>query len=422
MPIGKGLEQGWLSEEDIRELSARALAQIPLRNKRVLAIIPDHTRTAPVDLFFKLIYELIGHQTKALDYLVALGTHPVLSEEKLLARVGITKQEWQAKYKNVHFFAHQWDRPDALTTIGTISADEIEEISGGLMHENVPVTINKLIYDYDHIFIIGPTFPHEVVGFSGGNKYFFPGIAGAEIIDFFHWLGAVITNLKIIGRKWTATRAVVDRAAQFIDLPKLCFSLVVGEDKKLAGLYIGSPEEAWSAAADLSEKLHIEYKDHPYHLVLGIAPTMYDDIWTAGKVMYKSEPIVADGGEVVIYAPHISEISYTHGKILDEIGYHVRDYFLKQMERFRHIPRAVLAHSTHVRGIGTFEDGIEKPRVQVTLATAIPEERCRLLNLGYRNPRSIEIEEYLNREEEGILVIPHAGEKLFRLRSNKGEQ
>ena len=415
MVIGKRLETGFLSEDDIRELFEKALAKLSLKNKRVLAIVPDHTRTAPMDTLFKILYDTIGHTVKTLDYLIALGTHPEEPIEFILKRMGITKKEWSEKYKNVHFFNHQWKNPDTLQTIGTLTADEIESLSGGLMREDVPVQINKLIFDYDQIFIIGPTFPHEVVGFSGGNKYFFPGISGEAIIDFFHWLGAVITNMKIIGRKWTPTRAVVDRAAQFIQIPKLLFAFVVNPEK-ISGLFIGSPEEAWEQAADLSEKLHIEYKDHPYKLILGIAPEMYDDIWTAGKVMYKSEPIIADGGEVIIYAPHISEISYVHGKLLDKVGYHVRDYFLKQEEKFSWVPGAIKAHSTHVRGIGTFENGVEKPRVQVTLATRIPKERCERVNLGFRDFRTIRIEEYVNREDEGILVIPHAGEKLFRLK------
>jgi len=415
MVIGKSLEEGFLSESEIRELFEKALAKLSLKNKKVLAIVPDHTRTAPMDIFFRILYETIGHEVDVLDYLIALGTHPEEPIESILKRMGITKDEWSKKYKNVHFFNHHWKNPDTLQTIGTLTADEIESLSDGLMRQDVRVQINKLIFDYDQIFIIGPTFPHEVVGFSGGNKYFFPGISGEEIINFFHWLGAVITNMKIIGRKWTATRAVVDRAAQFIQVPKLLFAFVVNPEK-LSGLFIGPPEEAWEQAADLSEKLHIAYKDHPYKFVLGIVPEMYDDIWTAGKVMYKSEPIIADGGEVVIYAPHISEISYVHGKLLEKVGYHVRDYFLKQEEKFNWVPGAIKAHSTHVRGIGTFENGVEKPRVQVTLATQISKERCTRVNLGFRDFRTIRIDEFLDREDEGILVIPHAGEKLFRLK------
>ena len=412
--IGRGIEKGTLSDDEVREFAAKALGAIKLSGKRVLVIIPDHTRTAPIPLFFKLLYDLIGGKVAKLDYLIALGTHPPLSEEKIFELVGITPQERHTKYAKINFYNHHWDDPNALEIIGTVPADEIERISNGLMREDVPVTLNKLVFDYDQLVFIGPTFPHEVVGFSGGNKYLFPGIGGPDIIHFFHWLGAVITNPVINGTKDTPVRRLVDKAATFLNIPRLFFSLVV-HFGKLSGLFIGSPEEAWSAAADLSSRLHIVYKKNPFHKVLGIAPKMYDELWVAGKVMYKLEPVIADGGELIIYGPHIKEVSYTHGKLIDQIGYHVRDYYLKRMQKFSDIPRGILAHSTHVKGIGTFENGIEKPRVQVFLATGIPKERCERINLGYIDPTSIDPEDWADREAEGYLLVRKAGEMLYRL-------
>jgi len=414
MVIGEGYEDRVLTPDEVREVAAQGLGHVELTGKRVLVIIPDHTRSAPIPLMFRLFCDLIRPKAKQLDFMVALGTHPMMSEERLSKLVGVTAEERATSFADVGLLNHEWDKPEALTTIGTITADEIEAISDGLMREDVPVALNKRIFDYDQLIICGPTFPHEVVGFSGGNKYLFPGIAGPEIINFFHWLGAVITNPQINGTKWTPVRKVVDAAAAMVGVPKLCFSMVVlFEDLK--GLYVGTPEDAYSAAAALSDKLHIVYKPRPYHRVLSVAPRMYDDIWTAGKCMYKLEPVVADGGELVIYAPHVDEISYTHGKVLDAIGYHVRDYFLKQMDKFAGVPRGVMAHSTHVKGIGTFEGGVETPRVNVVLATRIPEERCRQVNLGYRDPASIDVEAYRGREDEGILLVPKAGEMLHRL-------
>ena len=285
------------------------------------------------------------------------------------------------------------------------------------MAQDVPVSLNKLIFENDQLIVCGPVFPHEVVGFSGGNKYFFPGIAGPEIINFTHWLGAVITSHKVIGAGYTPVRAVIDRAASFIDKSKACITLVVTH-KGVAGMYFGTPEEAWQSAAALSAQTHIVYVDKPYKRVLSIMPEMYDDLWTAAKGMYKMEPVVADGGEVVIYAPHITEVSYTHGKHIDEIGYHCRDYFLKQWDKFKDYPGGVLAHSTHVKGLGTYDPqtGSEAPRIRVTLATGIPAERCALINLGYLDPKKVDLEEWVNRESEGILVVPRAGEMLYRVR------
>jgi nickel-dependent lactate racemase len=316
-----------------------------------------------------------------------------------------------------HIFNHEWDNPANFAHIGAIPAGEISQITGGLMAQEVPVRLNKLILAYDQLIICGPVFPHEVVGFSGGNKYFFPGIAGPEIINFTHWLGAVITNYQIIGTGYTPVRVVIDRAAALIDRPTACFGLVVTH-AGLAGIFFGSPQEAWQAAAALSAEKHIIYVDKPFQRVISVMPEMYDDLWTAAKGMYKMEPAVADGGEVVIYAPHITEVSYTHGKLIDEIGYHCRDYFLAQWDRFKDYPGGVLAHSTHVKGLGWYDllTGIETPRICVTLATGIPEERCRRINLGYLDPAALNPCDWQGRENEGILVVPRAGEMLYRVR------
>ncbi len=415
MMIGEGFTDRYLSQSEIRGLTAKALAQTDLDGKRVLVIIPDGTRTAPVPLFFRLFNELLGDRAAALDYLVALGTHPPMDEGALNRLAGITAQERRAVYDGINIFNHRWDDPKTFVGIGTIPADEIAQLSGGLLVEDVPVALNKLSLEYDQLLLCGPVFPHEVAGFSGGNKYLFPGIAGPKIINFTHWLGALITNYEVIGKSHTPVRAVIDRAASLVNVPKLYFNLVVTHGG-VAGLYIGPSDKAWRRATALSAKRHIVYVDEPFRRVLSIMPEMYDDLWTAAKGMYKLEPAIADGGEVVIYAPHITEISYTHGHVIDEIGYHVRDYFTGQWERFKEYPWGVLAHSTHLCGSGTFQSGVERPRIRVTLATGIPRQRCERVNLGYLDPASVDVNDWQNREDEGILVVHQAGETLYRVK------
>jgi nickel-dependent lactate racemase len=403
-----------VSSEELTEIIARGCPVSELRGKKVLLIVPDSTRSCPLGTVFKEVYRQIGRETAALDVMIALGTHAPMSEEAMCERLEISQDERKSLYAGVALINHEWDNPEALRQVGTLTADEISGLSGGLFSMEVKVDINKRLFDYDELLIIGPVFPHEVVGFSGGNKYLFPGVAGPEILNFFHWLGAVVTNPMIIGHKWTPVRRVVDRAAALIPIKKRCLCMVV-EKGGLAGLFAGTPEQAWDDASELSRKLHITYKKHPFHTVLSCAPQMYDELWVGGKCMYKLEPVVADGGELIIYAPHIHEISVVHGKLIEELGYHCRDYFLGQWERFKDYPWGVIAHSTHVRGIGKYENGEEKCRVKVTLATGIPREICDRINMGYRDPSTIKVEDYANREDEGILLVPKAGEMLFQL-------
>jgi len=415
MAIGKGSTQEILTAEDVRQLLAEACEALPVDGKRVLVIIPDGTRTAPIPLFFRLLYEQLGQRVAQLDYLIALGTHPPMSEEAIDTLVGVSAVERAEHYPKVRIFNHQWSQPEMLQTIGLISRQEADRLTDGLLADNVPVTLNRLIFAYDQLIICGPVFPHEVVGFSGGAKYLFPGIAGPDIINFTHWLGALVTSMHTIGFKDTPVRRIIHRAAEFVTTPLLCIALVL-KGHELYGLSIGSYLDAWSQAADLSANLNIIMVQKPFERVLSVPSTMYDDLWTAAKAMYKTEPAIADGGEVIIYAPHLTEISYTHGKLIDQVGYHVRDYFLKQWDRFKDVPGSILAHSTHVKGAGTYEkaSGMETPRIQVTLATNIPEERCRLVNLGYADYRDIDPQEWEGREQQGLLLVPHAGEVLYR--------
>ncbi len=399
-----------MGKQEVEARLGEALEEIDVAGKKVLVIVPDDTRTLPMPTFFETIGTRLAPRAATVTFLIALGTHPPLSDATLRRHLGTRMSE----FGNVHILQHEWDNPGVLSQVGKITRQEIEEISGGLLSEEVPVTINRAVLEHDLVIILGPVFPHEVVGFSAGHKYFFPGVSGPEMVHHSHWLGALVTSPKTIGHKETPVRAMIEHAAALVTTPQVGISIVMrGND--LLGLFVGDVDDSWSAAADLSAKENIIWVEHPFNTVLSMAPAMYCELWTAGKCTYKLEPVVADGGRVIIYAPSLSEISVTHGKLIRRVGYHTRDYFLGQWNRFKRVPRAILAHSTHVKGIGTYCDGVEHDRMEVVLATAIPEGLCREINLGYIDPSTIDPAEYENHEGEGILVVPHAGEILFRL-------
>jgi nickel-dependent lactate racemase len=414
--VGSGSTATTLRESDVRALLTAALRSEAYSGKRVLVIVPDGTRTAPIARMYRLLHEHLGDVVERLDYLIALGTHQPMSEAAIAQLVGLDARERQARTPKSDVFNHQWDLPETLVPVGVIPGSELSDLTGGLVCRETVVRINRMIFDYDALLILGPVFPHEVAGFSGGAKYLFPGISGREIIDATHWTGALATSYETIGVKDTAVRRVIHRAARFVTerVPVTCLKLVL-KGKDLHGLFIGDHVGAWEAAADLSGKLNIVYAEKPYSSVLSMPSERYEDLWTAAKAMYKTEPVVADGGEVIIFAPHIREISVTHGHLIEEVGYHVRDYFVKQWEKYEDVSWTVLAHSTHVRGAGSYVDGVEHPRIAVTLATGIPEDVCRRVNLGFRDHRAIDPEAWRGREDEGLLLVENAGEHLYRL-------
>src|SRR6202022_21240 len=104
--IGKGSTNVVLTEEDARDLIAQACDTLQVDSRRVLVIIPDGTRTAPIPLMFRLLYEQLGRRVAQLDYLIALGTHPPMAQEAIDHLVGVTEAERAEHYPNVRIFNH----------------------------------------------------------------------------------------------------------------------------------------------------------------------------------------------------------------------------------------------------------------------------------------------------------------------------
>ena len=411
-------QTGFLTQEEVKKTLSLGLAG-RFSGQKVLVLIPDHTRTLPLPMLFRLQVDLLA-DAKKVSFMVALGTHPPLSESHLQHLVGISQEERQSEFAHIGLLNHAWDDPDTLISLGLMDHDEIRTLAGKDWHPSLPgqvdIRINKAVLEYDQVLIIGPTFPHEVVGFSGGAKYLFPGISGPDMINATHWLGALAGVVNTIGVKNTPVRSMIHAAARRLQTPVTLVSMVL-EGHDLVGMYVGDLLDAWSHAADLSAIKNIYWSDKPYKKVLSWAPAMYDELWTGAKAMYKLEPAVAVGGEVIIYAPHLEVVSHVHGKYIYEIGYHTLPYFLNDWDKFKHIPLGVLAHSTHMRGSGEFENGVEKPNVRVTLASKISKEDCERLNLGYMDPAKIDLDSFKGREDEGVLFVPRAGETLYRVRS-----
>lgn len=412
-----GPPDGTLPPDQVRAAITDGLAGRHV-GERVLVLVPDHTRTAPLPFLVEVLNDVLA-DAATVHVMVALGTHPPLGDRELSDLVGLDRLPVADRHPGLTVSNHRWRDDDELVAIGVVAEAELAAIAGDVWHPSLggdlPLRLNRAVLDCDHVILLGPTFPHEVVGFSGGAKYFFPGVSGPEMIDVSHWLGALSGVVGTIGRVDTPTRRLVDHAAAQIPTPVTLVSMVVVDDARLAGVFVGDLDAAWRRAAGLSATRHIRTLERPMQRVLSMAPPMYDELWTAAKAMYKLEPVLADDAELVIFAPHLREVSRVHGAELARVGYHVLPYFLEQWDRFSDVPRAVLAHSTHVRGAGTFSDGVERPRVRVTLSSRVPEAECRALGLGYLDPDSVDVADWTGREDDGVLVVPRAGEVLYRL-------
>lgn len=415
-----GGPDGTLTQQQIDAFVAAQLGGADVDGKSICVIVPDGTRSVPLTRVMPAVHEALAGRASSITVLIALGTHAAMSEEHLAGLLGYEPGKLHETYPAFTVVNHAWDDEDQIADLGEITAERITELTGGLLTDTpMRVLINKLCVESDVNLVVGPVFPHEVVGFSGGNKYFFPGCSVHDVIDVSHWVGALITASRIIGALGiTPVRELIDAAVDRIDAEKLCLAMVSKGSEELYAMSYGTTQQAWAACAKIAAHTHIEYDPAPYKRIVAIMPEMYEDIWTGAKGFYKLEPVCADGGEVIIYAPHITEVAAMHPG-LREIGYHNIEYFTKQWDRFKDHPWGELAHSTHVTGLGTYDPdtGEEHNRVRRSFATRIPPEVCAAYNVPYVDPDSLDLDAL--RADPDTLVVDHAGEVLHRLESER---
>ncbi len=412
-----------LTDEYVRDFVLEQLRAHDFDDKRVTLVVPDGTRHAPVAMMAHIIHEALGNRPKDVRVVIALGTHDYMSDDAIGLLMGCEPGRFEEEYPGWSIHNHDWRNENTFANLGAISKERIAELSEGRLRDrDMIVHVNTMVVDTDITLILGPVLPHEVVGISGGNKYLFPGLSGHDVIDMSHWLGALITSMEMIGtRGITPVRQLIDAAAELVPSTKLMLGMIVepGADN-LQFVAFGDARAAWEACAEVSSQVHVKYVPKPYKRVVSLVPKMYEDMWTAAKGFYKMEPIVADGGELIIYAPHVRQISLMHPG-LESIGYHNRDYFVEQWDKFKDHSWGELAHSTHLRGLGTYDPqtGVETNRVQVTLATGIPRDVVeQKANLVYRDPADVDLAAM--ETDPDTLVVPRAGELLHRLESQRG--
>ncbi len=410
-----------LSPADLRRAVRDALRVVPAR-ARVLAVIPDRTRDDNTDLLFPMLsQELAARGASQFDALVAQGTHPAMSDAEKRAKIGAGLADMPLLGT---VFDHHWDRPSELTTLGTLTRGEVSALTGGLMDQDVPVQLNARLAPgmYDYVFVVGATVPHEVAGFAGGSKYFFPGVAGPELTHLTHWLGALATIERVIGRVETPTRRVIEAAADRVTTPVIAFTSVA--TRRASGLlthalFTGGLRETVRQGAAVSALVHVRYTGRRYRRVVALLDEHYDEMWVGGKASYKLGGIIEDGGDLVIYAPHLKSISTTHGRLIEKYGYAPLEQVREMVEGSDELRAnlCVAAHLAHVSyGSRVGADGRIAPRYRITLASGIPEEVCARVKLGYQSIASVDLEGA--RRDPDTLVVEHAGRDLYLVESN----
>ena len=414
--IGTGAPTADLTVTDMRPIVDEALRGIA-PGSRVLAVVSDRTRDDNTPELFPLVSQVLaGIGAASLDVLIAQGTHVPMNDKDKRAKIGAGLAAMPLLGT---IFDHHWDRESELTTLGTIDADVIAKHTGGLLRESVKIRLNAHLApgQYDVVLVLGATVPHEVAGFAGGAKYFFPGVAGPELTHLTHWLGALATIERVIGRIETPTRRLIEAAAAFVPAPVIALTTVATRDAsglKTRALFAGDLRQTVRRAAEISQQVHIRYTGRRYQRIVAILDDHYDELWVGGKASYKLGSIIERGGELIIYAPHLSAISLTHGALIEKYGYapleRVRDMVEGSDELRANL--CVAAHLAHVAYAGEKgDDGVVVPRYRITLAANLPEATCRRVNLGYLDVRTFDPRAF--RDDPDTLTVENAGRDLY---------
>ena len=315
-----GSIQKSFTDEDLRSSVFDILSKLGSR-KKVLIIPPDitryHSMAGKISL---LVHEFYRENLAAI--LPALGTHKAMtSEERQIMFGGISGKL---------FLVHNW-RQDVIT-LGEVPQKFIEEVSEGRVHYSWPAQVNKLLPEggFDLILSIGQVVPHEVIGMANYNKNIFIGTGGKEGINKSHYLAAAYGMERIMGRTDTPVRKVLNYASEKFasQLPILYIHTVIGNDAygkmHIRGLYAGDDSECFEQAARLSLQVNFELLEKPLKkIVVYLDPQEYRSTWLGNKSIYRTRMALADGGELIVMAPGLTEFGEDNeiDRLIRKYGY-----------------------------------------------------------------------------------------------------
>lgn len=416
--FGEGSPDANLGRVAMREIISSALMGVP-DGSRIVAIVPDKTRDDTTHILLPMaIDELTEKDIASFEVLIAQGTHAPMTDSEKFAKTG--REAWATWTRESGIHNHRWNNPAELIELGELGPVTVAELTGGTYSQSVKVSVNRRISpaNCDVVLIFGAVLPHEVAGFAGGAKYLFPGVSGRELTNVTHWIGALSGIESVIGRVDTPVRRMIEAAADMIPARIICFSSVVSRvndgTMKTRALFAGDLRKTFRAAAEISQQVHVRRTGRKYRRVVAMLDRHFDELWTGGKASYKLGGVIEEGGELIIYAPHLTGFSRTHGKKIERFGYapieRVKELAASEPELLDDL--CVAAHLAHVAYAGRKNaKGAFEPRFRITLSSQISRERCENVNLGYTDPAELDID--LLQKDPETLVVERAGRDLY---------
>ena len=352
--------------------------------QRLLLLPPDHTRlfsmAGPITAWlYQRLSDLI-----TVDVMPALGTHQPMTAHECQLMFGDDVPPGRV-------LQHRW-RHD-ITRLGEISAEEIEQLSGGQFSEPLPIEVNHRLLDagYDLILSVGQVVPHEVIGFANYTKNVCIGTGGRDTIHRSHFLGAVCGMELIMGRVDTPVRRAVDDGFERFVRPRtnIRFVLTVIEETEAGpvqrGLYVGGDRDCYQAAAELSLQTNVSLVDEPFpRCVVYLDPREFHSMWLGNKAIYRTRMAMADDGELFILAPGVKKFGEDDmvDALIRTYGYRGTEASLEAVASDQRVKDnlSAAAHMIHGSSEGRF-------RITYCTANGLRGDEVESVGFGYRSYR-----------------------------------
>ncbi len=312
--VSEGSSTASLEQDDIRGFISEALGQLGFPGS-VLAIPPDYSRReSQAGYITCVLSEYYGENLNGI--LPATGTHRPMSRTQI--------KEMFPTVPEKKFLIHNW-RADSIR-LGTIEAEFINDVTGGLYNEPWEAQVNKSIVwgNYDLIVSIGHVVPHEVAGMANHSKNIFIGTGGIQSINKSHYFSALYGIENILGKTNTPLRRVLNEAfTRFCQEINIIFILTViepvpGGENIVRGIFIGDDIKCFEAAAELSSEVNItELEKAPETIIVNLDKDIYKSTWIGNKAIYRTRMAIKDNGKLYIIAPGIE--TFGEDPVIDKL-------------------------------------------------------------------------------------------------------